>query len=72
MEKVLNVTLCGFYLLQLRRIYCTKRFIELSWKENNVVAFGLGQFQPKMLGKMAKNCLNVVFLLKTFFPKDRF
>lgn len=55
MEKVLNVTLCGFYLLQLRGIYCTKRFIEFSWKGNNVVDFGLGQFQPKMLGKMAKN-----------------
>lgn len=54
MEKVLNVTLCGFYLLQLRCIYCAKRFIELSRKENNVVGFGLVQFQPKMLGKMAK------------------
>jgi len=54
MEKVLNVTLCGFYLLQLRHIYCIKRFIELSWKENNVVVFGLVPFQSKMLGKMAK------------------
>lgn len=46
--------------------------MEHSWKENNVVGFGLVQFQLKILRQNGKNCLDVVFLLKIFFPKDRF
>lgn len=62
MEKVLNVAVCGFCLIQLRCISCAERFIELSWKENHVVGFCLGCFQSKILSKMTKKYLDVMFL----------
>lgn len=70
MEEVLNVTLCGFYLLGLRHIYCTKKiywaFVEREW-----CWFWFGSVSTWNARQNGKNDLNVGFLLKIFFPVDR-